>query len=247
MLRLLRNQDAQQQVEWEDQAMRAAAAAGVSVPAVQGTTTVQERPGLVMERIDGMDMLAMVGQKPWLLFGAARVFGEIHAQLHETEAPSDLPALKASLKRRIESSDLVPKPLAELAISTLEGLPDGDRLCHGDFHPGNIIWRDDKPVIIDWTAVTRGDPAADYARTDMMLRLGDPPPGSSLLLRSLALVGRGVILWAYHRAYRNARAMDAALVSRWEVPVMANRLVENIEPERAKLIRILEERLRASG
>ena len=247
VLRLLRSRNGQRQIEWEAQAMRAAAEAGVSVPAVQGATTVQERPGLIMERIDGADMLTMIGQRPWLLLGAARDFGEIHAQLHETAAPSDLPALKAKLKSRIESSDLVPKPLAEFAIARLEELPDGDRLCHGDFHPGNIIWREGRPVIIDWTNVTRGDPAADYARTDLMLRMGDPPPGSSRLLLALALVGRGVMVWAYHRAYQKTRPMDAALVSRWEAPVMANRLVEDIKPERAKLLKILEQRLGASG
>ena len=246
VLRLLRNPNAQQQVEWESHAMATARAAGVSVPAVHGTTTVRERPGLVMERIDGPDMLTLVGKRPWLLLPAARVFGELHAQLHEAEAPSDLRALKASLKRRIESSDRVPRHLAEFAISKLEELPDGDRLCHGDFHPGNIIWRDERPVIIDWTNVTRGDPAADYARTELMIRMGDPPPGSSLPLRAMALVGRGLLIWAYRREYRKRRSLDDALVSRWEAPVMANRLVEGIEPERRKLLRLLEERLSAT-
>ncbi len=42
------------------------------------------------------------------------------------------------------------------------------------------------------------------------------------------------------------RVIDSALVSRWEAPVMANRLVEGIEPERRKLLRLLEERLNAT-
>ena len=48
VLRLLRNPNAQRQVDWEAAAMRAAADAGVRVPAVRELTTVDGRPGLVM-------------------------------------------------------------------------------------------------------------------------------------------------------------------------------------------------------
>lgn len=247
VLRLLHSPDAHQQVEWESVAMEAARSCGIRVPEPQGVTTVRDRPGLIMERIDGEDMLTVVGKRPWLLLSAASTFGEIHARLHEAEAPESLPALKQKLRTRIGSSQLVPKEYAELALSMLEELPDGANLCHGDYHPGNIIWAEERPAVIDWTNVTRGDPAADYARTLLMLRLGDPPPGSWAVLRAMALVGRGVLIWSYRRAYRRFRSVDEALVARWEVPVSANRLVENIEPERPKLLRLLEERLVATG
>ena len=245
VLRLLRNPEAAQQVEWEAHAMQAAAATGVSVPAVHGTTIVRGRPGLIMERIDGIDMLTLIGRKPWRIFDVARVFGEMQAQLHETVAPDEILPLNAMLKRRIESSGMVPKHVAEFALGELEQLPQGDRLCHGDFHPGNIMWAGEKPVVIDWTNVMRGDPTADYARSDLMIRLGDLPPGSSLPLRLLTLVGRAALRWSYRRAYRKARPVDERLVARWEIPVAANRLVDGIEPERPKLLRILEARLKS--
>ena len=251
VLRLLHNPDAQQQVEWEARAMRVALAAGVSVPAVHGTTTVQGRPGLIMERIDGLDLLALVGRRPWAVLSIGKTSGQLHARLHEVSAPDSLPALKASLAARIEASDLVPRRLAEFAISALHGLPDGDRLCHGDFHPGNIMLSNGEPVLIDWTNVTRGDPNADFVRTNLMLRIGEPPPGSTALLRALAQFGarfgRSILLSAYLRAYRRARTPDAALVEQWEVPVAANRLAEDVEGERTKLLSILEARLAANG
>src|SRR3546814_7594415 len=61
------------------------------------------------------------------------------------------------------------------ALPILDALPDGDRLCHGDYHPGNVIETAGGPVVIDWPAVTRGHPDADYARTLLLLRLGEPP------------------------------------------------------------------------
>lgn len=244
-LRLMRSTNAQEAVERQAKAMAAARAAGVNVPAVHGVTTVQGRPGLIMDRVDGPDMFTLVGRKPWTIYSVGKVSGEVHARMHEVRAPEELPNLKEALKRRIESSELVPADVARRAVEELATLPDGDRLCHGDFHPGNIIQTERESVVIDWSNVTRGDPMADYARTLLMLRLGDPPPGAPLLIRVLADVGRGLLLSFYRRAYRRVRPLDQALAERWLLPVAAQRLSENIEPEREKLLRLLEERLEA--
>jgi thiamine kinase-like enzyme len=50
-------------------------------------------------------------------------------------------------------------------------MPDGDRLCHGDFHPINVLGEVSRPVVIDWPDARRGDPAADVCRSYLLLRL----------------------------------------------------------------------------
>ena len=100
VLRLLHNPNAQQQVEWEAHAMRAALAAGVRVPAVPGTTTGNGRPGLIMERSDGPDLLTLLGRRPWTVLSVNKTSGQVHARLHDVRAPDSLPALKASLAAR---------------------------------------------------------------------------------------------------------------------------------------------------
>ena len=57
VLRLLRDASGAPANERQAEAMRAAAACGVRVPAVYGTTVVAGRPGLIMERIQGSDLL----------------------------------------------------------------------------------------------------------------------------------------------------------------------------------------------
>ena len=131
-------------------------------------------------------------------------------------------------------------------LELLEGLPDGDRLCHGDFHPGNIMMAGGEPVLIDWTNATRGDPTADVARTRLMLRIGTPPPGTSAVLRGLSLFGRRVLVWLYLRAYRRVRPLDVEAVARWEVPVAAARFAERI-PEETPALRACMERARGGS
>ncbi|MBI2912955.1 MAG: aminoglycoside phosphotransferase family protein [Chloroflexi bacterium] len=249
ILRLLRNPGAALQNQWQAAAMEAARSRGVRVPAVHDVTAVNGRPGIVMERIEGTDLLTLIGRRPWLLLRAARISGELHAQLHEAQAPSGIPPLNLVLRMRIESAGAtLGDDLKRLALEALDELPEGDRLCHGDFHPANILMDSETPVLIDWSNVTRGDPMADVARTRMILRLGEPPPGTSIPLRAMALVGRNLLLSLYLRSYRRRRPLDIAQVERWEVPVTAARLAEGITEEVPALLRFLERaRRRASG
>jgi aminoglycoside phosphotransferase (APT) family kinase protein len=239
VLRLLRNANAQAQIDWERTAMEAARTAGVSVPAVLGVTAVDGRPGLIMERVDGVDLLTTVGKQPWQVAKAATIAGKLHAAMHGVVAPGSIPAWKDVQRRRIERSDLVPEHIAAFAFDQIESLPNGDRLCHGDFHPGNII-ANGEPVVIDWTNVTRGDPDADLSRTLLMHRMGSLPPGTPLTIRAGALFGRRIMRMFYLRAYRSARSVDMRAVERWAAPVAAVRLTENIAEERASLLKLLE-------
>jgi Ser/Thr protein kinase RdoA (MazF antagonist) len=242
ILRLLRDADGQARIQREAAAMTAASDRGVRVPAVHGLTTVGGRPGMIMERIDGPDLLGVIASRPWTVFRAGRMCGEVHAQLHGTGVSSRLPPLRATIWSRIESSTRVPDDLARFALGILNELPDGDNLCHGDFHPANILMAGDTPVIIDWPNATRGDAAADVARTLMMLRMGELPPGSPLLLRLAASVARRLLTSAYLRSYRRIRPLDMALVERWVTVRVAERLTEAIEEETVGLLKLLEER-----
>jgi aminoglycoside phosphotransferase (APT) family kinase protein len=248
VLRLTRDlPGASELVEFQEYAIKAAAAAGVRVPAVYERTTVIGRHGLIMERVDGPDMLTMLGTRPWLVYSVGTISGRMQAQLHEVRAPDHLRELRPAMAEVIESSDLVPRDLAARALSVLEELPDGDRLCHGDFHPANIIETGRERVLIDWSNAVRADPAADIARTEALVRMAEPPPGASLVVRVLARFLRGVLLSAYHRSYRRHRAVDEDLVRRWEFPIATHRLTECIEEERAPLLRLLGERMAEEG
>src|SRR5215472_10876517 len=46
-----------------------------------------------------------------------------------------------------------------------------NRLCHGDFHPINVLGEISRPVVIDWPDACGGDPAADVCRSYLLLRL----------------------------------------------------------------------------
>ena len=53
--------------------------------------------------------------------------------------PAASGCLRSSAREAIATSDRVPDSARARVLQILETLPDGDRLCHLDFHPGNVI------------------------------------------------------------------------------------------------------------
>ncbi len=245
LLRLLRNPRNAGGLQWEVAAARSAAAGGVSVPAIYEMLAVEGRPGYVVERIDGRDLLAEIAARPWRVWSIGKACGRLHARLNSLPAGDELPELRARLAEQIRRTDRVPQPYAEFALSELIVLPEGDRLCHGDFHPGNVLRAADELVVIDWPNAMRGDYHADFARTTLMMRLGDPPPGAPWLIRFGAKFARALLGSSYASAYRSDVTVDPALHARWELVRAVHRLQDGIDSERPKLLRLIEERLSA--
>src|SRR5688572_28799358 len=101
------------------------------------------RTGLVLERLRGPDMLALLQRQPWRVAALATTLARAHLAIHDVSAPSALPDLREVLAARVDRAEL-PARLRDFVSRTLDRLPAGDRLCHGDFHPGNVLVATDR-------------------------------------------------------------------------------------------------------
>ena len=241
VLRLLRAPGPIARLAFEVAALEAARSAGVSVPQAYEEVVIDGRTGLVMERLQGSDLLTIIGQKPWLVFHSGRLTGEIHARINAARAPASLPAVRDVVNRRL--ARLVPSEptLAEWVGRILAHLPDGDALCHGDFHPGQLMFSGDHCAAFDWSGAKRGDALFDHARTRVLLSIGEPPPGTQLTLKLLAKIGRRVLLSSYVRSYERhtAQRIDEVRVRRWEIVNLAARVLDEVPGERPRLLQRL--------
>jgi aminoglycoside phosphotransferase (APT) family kinase protein len=135
--RVLRRYRVQFDVQAEASVMVHLAQAGFPVPRVYDAGGRD----LVMERLDGRDMLAELGRKPWLARPYGRLLATLHNRLHEIEAP---PGLRSAFG-------------------------PGTKILHLDLHPANVMLTSRGPVVIDWSNVRAGPAGADVAMAHMIM------------------------------------------------------------------------------
>jgi Ser/Thr protein kinase RdoA (MazF antagonist) len=155
-------------IEYEARIARAIHAGGLPIPAVGEIVRVNDRHGLVYQRVDGDPMWMNLFLKPWRVFQYARRTADLHAEMHASAIQADIPSQRQKLVSKIRHSETLPAQLRSKALAVLETMPGGDRLCHGDFHPGNILMTAQGEIIIDWIDASRGNPLADLARTSIL-------------------------------------------------------------------------------
>jgi aminoglycoside phosphotransferase (APT) family kinase protein len=132
----------------EAQIMEHVRSQGFPVPAVEEVS--DDGLDMVMERIEGADMVAVMSKRPWTIPRQGRLLADLHRQLHGLSAPDWL--------------DDAP-------------VGRGDRILHLDLHPLNVMISPTGPVVIDWTGASRGEPAVDVALAWVLMAAGEVPTG----------------------------------------------------------------------
>jgi aminoglycoside phosphotransferase (APT) family kinase protein len=145
---VLRRSRAGRSMALEAPIMAHAAAHGYPVPEVDHIS--DDGTDLVMERLSGPTMLAVLSRRPWTIRHHGRLLAQLHQRLHRIPAPDWVPSAPAGV---------------------------GDALSHLDLHPLNVILTAKGPVVIDWPNARRGHGNSDVALTWALLAAGAVPAG----------------------------------------------------------------------
>jgi uncharacterized protein (TIGR02172 family) len=224
-------------IEREFNITRLAGAAGVPVPANEELVEVDGRLGIIFERVRGLSMLKTLEIQPWKLFSIARLLAELHARMHTIFLPADSYNQREQIEHGIDMATALTEPEKQTIHAILARLPDGSAVCHGDFHPDNVLMSDHGPVIIDWMNGRRGYPLGDVARTRLLFLTGGLPPRVSLVMRLEINASRRLIYSAYIKRYLQLHPAPRSEIEAWQVPLLAARLFEVEDyPQEKKLI-----------
>jgi Phosphotransferase enzyme family len=143
---------------------------GIPVPAVWGVRQIGSRWGVVFDQIRQASFAEQMRWDPIAMPRYLEKLAQLHRFIHAHPAPQ-LGSLKIRLATNIARTELLDEPRKQLLLSSLADMPEGDRLCHGDFHPINVMGEISRPVVIDWPDACRGDPTADVCRSYLLLNL----------------------------------------------------------------------------
>ena len=212
--------------------------AGLPVPFHGGILEVDGRRGFILERLSAPSMLETLGKQPWLAARLAKLLAKLHTQVHACPAPATWLDQRDWLRKDIVKNDVIPSDLKAKVIAVLDSLPDGNQMCHGDFHPGNIVLTSRDPVIIDWLTATRGHPLSDMARSVVLMSVGQPPPGTPSLW--LIEMIRKNLLNTYIKTYFKLTSQAREQFLAWRAVNAAAFLLHSLPEERPFLFSMIE-------
>lgn len=217
VLKLFHNWFELENVEYELKIARAVHASGVKAPAVGELIQIDGRNGLIYERAAGESMLTMFLRKPWMVFAYSRILAKLHTQMHNSSFEADVPDQHSKLRYKIKDAEVLPASLKTSLLNALDSMPKGNRVCHGDFHPANVLLSKNDASIIDWIDASRGNPLADVARTTIILiGSAESKQTPSLILKMFIKIAHAEYLREYFRL--RPKGMDE--YRRW-LPIIA--------------------------
>jgi aminoglycoside phosphotransferase (APT) family kinase protein len=188
---LRRSRRADASVEHEARVMSYVHSQGFPVPEVH--EVLEDGKAIVMDRLEGPNMLDAVARRPHHLRRIASTLADLHDQLHALPVP-----------------DWLPRPAG-----------DGGSLLHLDLHPLNVIMTPRGPVVIDWTNASAGDALTDVGFTYVLLTCPRVPlarplamllePFRKVMAAAFVKRYRGADLWAHTAAAAERKMLDRNL------------------------------------
>lgn len=137
---------------------------------------IDNRFGIVYDKVEGESLLDIALQT-YDIKKCAEYMADIHKTILKNEI-SGVDNYKDFLRYFIENSKAIDSYTRQETLGVLSNLEDGHTLCHGDFHPGNILISNGKATVIDFMNICSGPYLYDVARTVYLVQYTPVPKDS---------------------------------------------------------------------
>ena len=143
---------------------------GLKVPKLHEVKKIDGKWAIVTDYIEGKTLEELMKENPEKMDEYIERLVEIQMEVLSHKV-NHLNKLRDKMHAKISSADIDATNRYELH-TRLDATPKHNKVCHGDFHPSNIIITpDNEAYIIDWAHVTQGNGAADAARVYLLFTL----------------------------------------------------------------------------
>jgi Ser/Thr protein kinase RdoA (MazF antagonist) len=152
-----------------------AEALGLPAPAPLGVMQVGDRWGVLMTLAPGESFGAAILRQAELMPDYLGAMARLHAHILMQPGTGHM-SLRARLSANIGRAPGLGDAERRRLLDEVRERPEGDRLCHGDFHPWNILGHPGGAIVVDWLDACSGPPEADICRSYVLMQ----PPAPEL-------------------------------------------------------------------
>lgn len=187
----------------------------LNIPKLIEIKKINNRWALISEYIKGKTISELMKENPDDFDKYLNLFVKVQLTILDNKVPM-LNSIKEKFKRKLEDATNIDSNTKYELLERLNGMPEHNELCHGDYHPSNVIVQEDGTVyVIDWSHVTRGNAAADAARTFLLFSIDNQPE----------------LAKKYLDLFSKESSIPKATIERWIPIVAATQMTKQIPEE----------------
>ncbi|MDF2036532.1 aminoglycoside phosphotransferase family protein [Cytobacillus oceanisediminis] len=199
-----------------------ASSCGLPVPEIFEVTEIEGRQAIIMEYVKGKTAGELILGNMESAENYLNICVDMQQKIHALPADACvIGSMTVKLHHQIELAETLNRTQKNFLLKKLGSMIFKPRLCHGDFHPFNLILNDGTVSIIDWVDSSSGDVRADVIRTFLLLS------EASVKLAEM-----------YVHIYCRNTGLTRDEIFQWAPIIAAARLSENVSGEQYK--RLLE-------
>jgi len=140
------------------------------VPKTYEVLSIDKQMAIKMDYLEGVSLIDCILKDPNDTAVYFEKMVKLQVQMHSKKILLPF-SLKDRLKDKIQGNENLSITHKEKVLMLLNELPDGNELCHGDYHGYNILICGGEYWIIDWVNSTYGCADGDACRTYMIYAL----------------------------------------------------------------------------
>lgn len=145
----------------------------LNIPKLLEVKKINNRWAIISEKIEGKTISQLMKEEPENFDKYLNLFIDVQLAILENNVPL-LNRIKEKFTRKLENATNIDENIKYELLQRLEGMKNHNKLCHGDYHPSNVIVKNDGTVyVIDWAHVTQGNASADAARTFLLFSMAE--------------------------------------------------------------------------
>ena len=191
----------------------------LNVPKLVEVTKIGNRWALVSEYIEGKTITELLRENPEQEDKYLNLFVDVQLEILSNKVPL-LNRIKEKFRRKLDNATNIDENTKYELLQRLEGMKNHEKLCHGDYHPSNVIIQEDGTVyIIDWSHVTQGNASADAARTYLLFSID----------------GQEELAEKYLNLFSEKSGIEKSSVQRW-IPIVAATQMTKAVPEEQEFL-----------
>ena len=193
----------------------------LNVPKLLEVRKIDGRWALISEYVEGKTITELMRENPEKIAHYLDLFVKVQLVVLDNEVPM-LNRIKEKFKRKLENAKNIDDNTRYELLQRLEGMKNHNKLCHGDFHPSNVIVQENGTIyVIDWSHVTQGNASADAARTYLLFSMD----------------GNDEMANMYLDLFSELSGIEKNNIQRWVPIVAAAQMTKNIPEEQEFLSR----------